>query len=139
MPGHLNYAAATSAVATMTVTLARELAPCGLRVNVVAPVAMTRMTEEMVQTERFSPVQRSDFKPESVAAATTWLASPLAEGISGQLIGVMGSTALLWTGRSRFNAIVASAGVWTPAELDRQRQVLFAGRSIGVPAAEESL
>ena len=139
MPGHLNYAAAKSAVATMTVTLARELAPCGLRVNVVAPVAMTRMTEEMVQTERFSPAQQADFKPESVAAVTTWLASPLAEGISGQLIGVMGSTALLWTGRSRFNAIVASAGVWTPAELDRQRQVLFAGRSIGVPAAEESL
>src|SRR5262249_27083819 len=46
-PGHVNYAVAKAGIATMTITLARELAPYGVRCNAIAPVAFTRMTESL--------------------------------------------------------------------------------------------
>lgn len=53
VPGHVNYAAAESGIATMSIVLARELAPYGVRVNAIAPVAMTRMTAELIASGRF--------------------------------------------------------------------------------------
>ena len=139
VPGHLNYAVAKSGIATMTVLLARELAPYGVRVNAVAPVAMTRMTEEMVETERFTPAQQLDFKPENVAAVTTWLASPLAEGVSGQLLGVAGSTATVWTNREQVNPTVAPEGLWTVERIAEARDQLFRTRSSDVPEYGDSM
>ena len=43
-PGQLNYAGAKSAIATMSIVGAQELARYGVRVNAIAPGARTRMT-----------------------------------------------------------------------------------------------
>ncbi|MCP3910307.1 MAG: SDR family NAD(P)-dependent oxidoreductase [Actinomycetia bacterium] len=43
-PGQINYAAAKSGIATMSVVAARELSRYGVRVNSIAPSARTRMT-----------------------------------------------------------------------------------------------
>jgi len=43
--GQLNYAAAKAGIAAMTIVLARELERLGVRVNAIAPVARTRLTE----------------------------------------------------------------------------------------------
>ncbi len=43
-PGQINYAAAKSGIATMSVVAARELGRYGVRVNAIAPSARTRMT-----------------------------------------------------------------------------------------------
>lgn len=43
-PGQINYAAAKSGIATMSVVAARELGRYGVRVNSIAPSARTRMT-----------------------------------------------------------------------------------------------
>lgn len=43
-PGQINYAAAKSGIATMSIVAARELSRYGVRVNAFAPSARTRMT-----------------------------------------------------------------------------------------------
>jgi len=63
----------------------------------------------------------------------------LAEGVSGQLIGVMGKTALVWTGREQANEVSAPEGVWTLPQLDPARSALFEHRSSDVPGLEGSL
>jgi len=43
--GQVNYAAAKAGIASMTIVMARELERVGVRVNCIAPVARTRLTE----------------------------------------------------------------------------------------------
>lgn len=50
-PGQANYAAAKAGVASMSVVAARELARYGVRVNVLAPVAATRLTDSVMRDE----------------------------------------------------------------------------------------
>ena len=44
--GQANYAAAKAGIASMTIVMARELERIGVRVNAIAPVARTRLTEQ---------------------------------------------------------------------------------------------
>ncbi len=46
-PGQTNYGAAKAGIAAFTVIAALELARYGVTVNAVAPVALTRMTEDL--------------------------------------------------------------------------------------------
>src|SRR6266480_501746 len=46
--GQLNYAAAKAGIAAMTIVLARELERFGVRVNAIAPVALTRLTDDLM-------------------------------------------------------------------------------------------
>ena len=43
--GQANYAAAKAGIASITIVMARELERLGVRVNAIAPVARTRLTE----------------------------------------------------------------------------------------------
>ena len=45
--GQSNYAAAKAGIASMTIVMARELERLGVRVNAIAPVARTRLTEAL--------------------------------------------------------------------------------------------
>jgi NAD(P)-dependent dehydrogenase (short-subunit alcohol dehydrogenase family) len=89
--GQANYAAAKAGIAAMTIVMARELERIGVRVNAIAPVARTRLTEA-VAGEYMKPDESGfdRFAPENVAAVACWLASDLAAGISGQVIKVQG-------------------------------------------------
>jgi NAD(P)-dependent dehydrogenase (short-subunit alcohol dehydrogenase family) len=136
MPGHVNYAAAKSGIATMTITLARELEPYGVRVNAIAPVAMTRMTEELVQSGRFTDADRQNLSPENVAAVVGWLASPLARDVSGQVISVAGPVCEVWESWRKVSKAESTGAPWTIERLAASRHLLFAGRNPGVPALE---
>ena len=50
--GQANYAAAKAGIASMTIVLARELERIGVRANAIAPVALTRLTEDMMGGRR---------------------------------------------------------------------------------------
>jgi NAD(P)-dependent dehydrogenase (short-subunit alcohol dehydrogenase family) len=91
----VHYAATKGAIDTMTVGLARELAPLGIRVNAVRPgliesdfhdVAPPGRLERMAPTV---PLQRAG-TPAEVAAAVLWLASPEASYVTGSIIDVAG-------------------------------------------------
>ncbi len=95
---HAVYCMAKAAQATMTLALARELAP-EIRVNGVAPGAVLwpeagkSQAEKQAQIER-TPLQRAG-TPEDVADAVRWLLQD-ARYTTGQIIRVDGGRSLTW-------------------------------------------
>ncbi len=90
-PGHAAYAASKAALNSFTVSAAKEWAPA--RVNAVAAGLTDRpgLPQDWPQGWSFwaatAPLQRP-VKPEEVAAAVVFLASPLASGITGVTLPV---------------------------------------------------
>jgi NAD(P)-dependent dehydrogenase (short-subunit alcohol dehydrogenase family) len=93
---YIDYAASKGAIDTLTLGLAKELGPEGVRVNAVRP--------GMIETEihagggdpdrarilgATSPLGRPG-KPEEIAAAAIWLISDAASYVTGALIDVSG-------------------------------------------------
>jgi NAD(P)-dependent dehydrogenase (short-subunit alcohol dehydrogenase family) len=128
--GQANYAAAKGGIAAMTITLARELGRSGVRVNAIAPVAATRLLGTVGVGEELA--ENPKFSPENPAAGAVWLASPLAEGVTGQVLKITGGIAQIVEGWRPVTQVL-SDGVWTIAALDEGRDTLFAGRDPGVP------
>jgi 3-oxoacyl-(acyl-carrier-protein) reductase len=93
--GQANYAAAKGGLIALTKTLAREFAKKGVTVNAVAPGFIeTDMTAEVPSASldvvrQMTPMGRLG-KPEEVAAAVAFLASPHASFITGEILGVNG-------------------------------------------------
>ncbi|WP_055689659.1 SDR family NAD(P)-dependent oxidoreductase [Streptomyces prasinus] len=96
-PGeYVHYAATKAAVDTLTVGLAKELGPVGIRVNAVAPgVIDTEMHAAMGAPDRARragaavPLRRPG-QPEEIAAAVAWLMSPDASYTTGAVLRVAG-------------------------------------------------
>ncbi|MER7837979.1 SDR family oxidoreductase [Streptomyces sp. NPDC096040] len=96
-PGeYVHYAATKAAVDALTVGLARELGPDGVRVNAVAPgVVDTEMHTAMGDPGRAqrigaaAPLGRPG-RPEEIAAAIAWLLSPEASYTTGAVLRVSG-------------------------------------------------
>ena len=82
----------------MTTVLAEELAPYGVRCNAIAPLAFTRMTEELHDTPMFAGDRREALAPEHIAEVVVWLASPRANGITGRVVGITGERLDVWEG-----------------------------------------
>jgi 3-oxoacyl-[acyl-carrier protein] reductase len=94
-PGQCNYSASKAGMIGFSRTLSRELANRGVTVNAVAPgfieSDMTKELGEVVMAEvrKRIPAGRAG-KPEDVAAAVLFLASPAAAYITGQTLVVDG-------------------------------------------------
>ena len=111
--GQVNYAAAKAGIASMTIVMARELERIGVRVNAIAPVARTRLTEAVGGD--FMAHQDGDFDrfaPENAAAMAVWLASADTDGITGQVFKVGGGQAQLLTGWRPVTEVTAT-DVWS--------------------------
>ncbi|MHB8669033.1 MAG: SDR family oxidoreductase [Acidimicrobiales bacterium] len=129
--GQLNYAAAKAGIAAMTIVLARELQRIGVRVNAIAPVALTRLTEDLMGGG-VSEEQRAMLAPENVAAAVGWLASDLSEGVSGQVLKIQGGLCQIVQGWRPLTEL-RSEGAWSIDSIAAGRDQLFARSDPGVP------
>ncbi|WP_405984988.1 SDR family NAD(P)-dependent oxidoreductase [Streptomyces sp. NBC_00872] len=96
-PGeYVHYAATKAATDALTVGLAKELGPAGIRVNGVAPgVIETEMHATMGDPDRPAkaapeiPLRRPG-QPSEIAAAVAWLLSPDASYTTGTVLRVSG-------------------------------------------------
>jgi len=81
--GQSNYGAAKAGIAGFTRVAALELLRHRITVNAIVPVAKTRMTEDIAATPQ-------EFVPELVSPMVVFLASDLAQDVTGRVFGVIG-------------------------------------------------
>lgn len=99
-PGQVNYCAAKAGLVGFSKSLAKEVAARGITVNCVAPGFIdTDMTKALTDEQKQAifaniPAERLG-KPEEVAAAVAFLASPAAAYITGETIHVNGGMAMV--------------------------------------------
>lgn len=92
MPGQTNYSAAKAGVIGATKALAQEVARRGVTVNAVAPgFIKTDMTKDLNEGELKALVPMKRFgEPEEVADCVSFLASPKASYITGEVVNING-------------------------------------------------
>jgi NAD(P)-dependent dehydrogenase (short-subunit alcohol dehydrogenase family) len=131
--GQANYAAAKAGIASMTIVMARELERSGVRVNAIAPVARTRLTET-VAGDFMNPKEGEfdRFAPENISAVVGWLASDLSAGVTGQVVKVMGGQVQLLRGWRPITEATDDK-VWTITSIESVADTLFAKTDKGVP------
>jgi NAD(P)-dependent dehydrogenase (short-subunit alcohol dehydrogenase family) len=113
--GQANYSAAKAGIYGFTRTLSMELARSKVTVNALAPVAYTRMTEDLKMVQAI-PNAKEMLAPEHIAPVALFLASDLAADITGTIVGVQGPKVSIYR-------MIETAGVgpkgsgWTAQEL----------------------
>jgi 3-oxoacyl-[acyl-carrier protein] reductase len=129
-PGQPNYAAAKAGIAALTVTTARSCARYGVLANAICPRARTDMTASLMGA---APEDGVDpLAAEHVAPLVTYLASPGAAGISGEVFVVHGGVAAVLD-PPRMRTVFRAAdhgstdGMWTPDSIAAALGPAFAG------------
>ena len=114
--GQPNYAAAKAGIAALTVNTARACGRYGIRSNAICPRARTAMTVDLMGA---APDAGPDpLAPEYVAPLVTFLSSPAAEHINGEVFVVHGGVAAVMEPprvRTTFHAQEhgSADGMWT--------------------------
>jgi NAD(P)-dependent dehydrogenase (short-subunit alcohol dehydrogenase family) len=114
--GQCNYGAAKAGIAGFSRCLAIEGKKYGIRVFVLAPVALTRLTEDLGGFDNEDMKQRMN--PAAVSPLVTYLASDLAKDMTGKTFFCGG-------GRIAEMKVVTTTGItkpdsaalWTPEEI----------------------
>ncbi len=135
--GQTNYAAAKEGMVGFARSLAKDLAPHGITVNAVYPGGATRMTESIPETTtQLRQQQRTQAQPQQAASQgppiqgppeardpannapkAVYLCTEAAGNITGQVVGVSGWQATLFSPRHVTRSIHKN-GRWTLDELD---------------------
>jgi 3-oxoacyl-[acyl-carrier protein] reductase len=114
--GQPNYAAAKAGIVALTLATARSCVRYGVRANAICPRARTDMTAALMGEAPEGTVD--PLAPEHVAPLVTYLASPAAEHINGEVFVVHGGVAAVLappTLRTVFAAAEHGSpdGMWT--------------------------
>jgi NAD(P)-dependent dehydrogenase (short-subunit alcohol dehydrogenase family) len=111
--GQANYAAAKAGIYGLTRTMSIELQKHKITVNALAPIAKTRMTEDLPM---FQGVET--MTPEHISPAALFLASDLCGDRTGHVLAVSGARMYAFKvveTPGKFKD--ADGGVWTPREI----------------------
>jgi len=117
--GQCNYGAAKAGIFGLSRCLSIEGQKYGIRVNVLAPVALTRLTEDLPGFEDESRKARMD--PRLVSPLVVYLASDLAKDVTGRTFFVgAGRIAEMRMVTHTGVTKTAASGLWTPEEIAAQ-------------------
>ncbi len=114
--GQANYSAAKAGIYGFTRTLSIELRKANVTVNAIAPVAFTRLTEDLPMIQAM-PGAKDFLAPEFIAPVALFLASDLSSDITGTIVGVQGSKVSIYRMVETSGATPKSGNAWTPQEL----------------------
>lgn len=112
--GQINESSAKAGIYGLTRTASIELQKYGIRVNALAAIAKTRLTEDLPMFEKTG----NSMSAAHIAPAALFLASDLSSELSGTVLSVTGgriSTFELAESQGRLKE--ADGGLWTPAEI----------------------
>jgi len=132
--GQANYGAAKLGVVGMTLTMAIEYAKYNVRINAYAPMALTRMTEDL-------PIagMMKELTPDKISPGVIFLCSDAAAGINGQVFGMFGKYVQLWRLPRPVQAWEAPGDKWDPSELakhaDEMKQLIAKVNAPYMPGA----
>jgi NAD(P)-dependent dehydrogenase (short-subunit alcohol dehydrogenase family) len=130
-PGQGNYGAAKGGIASFTIITAKELKKYGATVNAICPIARTRLTVEGTKGGIGAAMSAKPkegvfdpMDPENMAPIVTYLASPAASKINGEVIRITGAAVnrmIPWkTGKG-----ISKKERWTPQELVERMPEIF--------------
>ncbi len=114
--GQANYSAAKAGIYGFTRTLAQELARAKITVNAIAPIAYTRMTEDLKMLAAMGNAKES-LAPEHIAPVAVFLASELGADITGAILGVQGNAVSIYRMIQTSGLMPKDGGAWSPEEL----------------------
>jgi NAD(P)-dependent dehydrogenase (short-subunit alcohol dehydrogenase family) len=119
--GQTNYGAAKAGIAGFTRCLALEGEKYAIRVNAIAPAALTRMTDDLpgAQSERFQ-----EMTPDHIAPLIVYLASELASDVTKRIFFVGGGR-ISEMRMVRADGVRKESGLWTPQEIAKQIDVIL--------------
>jgi NAD(P)-dependent dehydrogenase (short-subunit alcohol dehydrogenase family) len=119
--GQANYAAAKAGIYGLTRTASIELQRYNIMVNAVAPLAKTRMTEDLPLFEKLE----GSMTPEHVAPAHVFFASELSAGMTGVVLSVAGGKLSCYRMvETRGSFKEGEHGVWTPQEIQENFEAI---------------
>jgi NAD(P)-dependent dehydrogenase (short-subunit alcohol dehydrogenase family) len=122
--GQANYSAAKAGIYGLTRTSSIELQRYGITVNAVAPIAKTRMTEDLPMMAKIADT----LSPEHVAPAHLFLASDLCGERTGIVLAVAGARMSIYkVVESAGQFKEADGGVWTAAEIEQHFDAIAKG------------
>ena len=122
--GQANYGAAKAGIAGLTRVASLEGKQAGVTVNAIAPVAKTRMTEDIDAVP-------DAFEPDEISPIVAWLASDESEDVTGRIFGAHGAHYFEYV--TETTPGVERDGEWTPAEVGEQFDAIT---EMPEPAAE---
>jgi 3-oxoacyl-[acyl-carrier protein] reductase len=129
-PGQPNYSAAKAGITALTLSTANGCGRFGVRANAICPRARTAMTAEVFGE---APTDEPDpLSVDHVVPLVTYLASPAAERISGQVFVAYGSMVALASAPGVDKRFDASGPTWTVEDLDGALGSYFADRDPSV-------
>jgi NAD(P)-dependent dehydrogenase (short-subunit alcohol dehydrogenase family) len=127
--GQANYGAAKAGIIALTLSAARALGRYGVCANAICPRARTAMTADVFgAAPDTAPGHIDPLSPEHVVSLVTFLSSPAAAEVNGQVFIVYGPRVTLVSAPKAEQKFSADGPAWEPAELSDTLKEYFAGR-----------
>jgi len=113
-PSQPNYAAAKMGIVGLTMSCANALASYGVTANCVAPIAATRMTQNIGSGKAMNTYADDDprMSPANVVPPVIYLASAESQWLSRRIVGAGNGRITLYSEPGVERELVASSGVW---------------------------
>jgi NAD(P)-dependent dehydrogenase (short-subunit alcohol dehydrogenase family)/acyl dehydratase/putative sterol carrier protein len=127
--GQTNYAAAKGGIYSMTLVWGMELARYGITVNAIAPLAKTRMTEDIDMIP-------AEMRSEQISPFVLYLASDLGKDVTGRIFGIHGQQIFEYKMTMTPGVTKKSAELWTPVEIGEKIEAIGKAKT-AAPAAVE--